>query len=102
MAIVATSPSSALTNVTLACMASENDTTAAADAVWLSASASSNYCVPAPPGVNGTAAAAPPTAITSAASGTVAGSPNAASRQSTTATRQHQAAVCGSTGTAKA
>ena len=95
-AIAAATPRSALTTVMLACIASENDTTAVADAVWLSATASMTCCVPAPPGVSGTTVDAPPITMTSAASATVAGKPNAASKHNTTPTRQHQAASCGS------
>ena len=48
-AIAAASPSSALTSVTLACIASENETTAAADAVWLTTRRASPAACPRRP-----------------------------------------------------
>ena len=56
----------------------ENESTAAAVAASLSAKASMTCWVPAPPGVSGTSVEAPHSTITSAAPGTVAGSPKAA------------------------
>ena len=58
----------------------------AADAVWLSASATITCWGPAPRGVSGTSVAAPHRIITTAAVGTEAGSPKPASRHSTTPT----------------
>ena len=79
--IAASTPSMALTAVTPACMPIENDSTAVAVAASLSAKATITCCVPAPPGVSGTSVEAPQRTITTAAPGTLAGSPNPAIRR---------------------
>ena len=64
-----------------ACMPTEKETTTLAVATWLSAKASTTCWVPAPPGVSGTSVEAPQRTITSAARGSVAWTPKAASRK---------------------
>ena len=87
-------PSSALTAVMPACMPTEKETTAAAEAVCASAIVTRTCCVPAPPGVSGTMVDAPARDHHEGRrSGTDAGSPKAARRHNTTAMRHAHAAA---------